>query len=90
MIRYDTDVTINGSVDDVFPWIAEAERHEQWMDMTETRSLTPGPMQPGSHVEGVIHKGPYLELPCSATSASSSVPRRTAVGRSTRTPAQPE
>jgi len=68
MIRYDTETTIKGSVDEVFRWIAEADRHEHWMDIFETRSLTLGPMQAGSRLEGVIRKGPFRwKLPYEVT-----------------------
>jgi hypothetical protein len=59
MIRYDTETTIGRPMEAVFPWLAEAERHERWMDIAETRSLTPGAMRAGSHAEGVIRKGPF-------------------------------
>lgn len=58
MIDYQSDVIVDRPVEEVFRFITDVGRYDEWTEMTDTRLLTNGDLKPGSQVTTTIQFGP--------------------------------
>jgi hypothetical protein len=58
MIHYDVTATIDRPASEVFDWLADPVRMDQWTTMTDGRWLSGAPGGPGAVAESAVHLGP--------------------------------
>lgn len=62
MISYESQTTISRPPDEIFSWLVEPGRMDQWTGMSGGRWLTDGPAAAGSRAEATMQFGPLRRL----------------------------
>jgi len=68
MIQFRAEVTVDRPIDQVFRYVADMTRQEEWTDMMLVKMLTDGPIRAGTRYVAKFKKGPFKELTFEITS----------------------
>jgi len=59
MIHYSVDITVDRPAADVFPYLADVNRHASWMGTSESTALSEGSMRRGYRIRYVTEEGEW-------------------------------